>query len=115
MPTSKKKVAKKVAKKVVVKPDQVPVPDTGKRFTIEIETGGEVYKIEHNSIVAAILGFDITNTNTRTIVRVSHKVGRKTFSVEKVFNVAYARRLFQNKITLEVFARNIMRAVNASD
>lgn len=82
---------------------------SGGKFELTIKTGGEVYTAKTDDIGEAIKEFGLKRTNTKTIISV--KFGEKT--VEKVFNIFYARRLFTNNMTRLIFTKNMMLALNA--
>jgi len=108
-PKAKKVAAKKApAKKVVVKRAPAAPRSKGK-VKLVLETGGKEYLMQTDDIQKSLagLGLDKLNFSTKTIIRAS----TKDHNVEKVLNVHAARKMFRHPLTLEIFARNLGRAL----
>ena len=102
----KKVAAKKpVAKKKVAVKKTRSAPPAKNVIAIEVETKGETFKfkVAPDEIGTIFEDMGLSSTNTQTIVRAT--LGKKT--VEKVYNVHMARRLFRHNIARIIFAKNV--------
>lgn len=91
----------------VVKPT---APKAVKLFTFTIETGGELKKVETDSLQEVLLSFDGKFVTTPTRVTVKAKGVDREFT--RSFRVVEARRLFNNKLAALLFERQVRRALN---
>lgn len=82
--------------------------DDGPMIKLTLETGGETYECETSDIAGAIASLGLKTTNTRTRIRAEYD--GKVW--ERIFFVAYARRLFFQKITQLSLAKTIKLALN---
>lgn len=107
-PKKAAKKAPKQAKKVAVQKAPETREPKGK-FHIEIQTKGEVHTADVDDIAAYISSLGIKWVNTKTVIHITYQ--KKT--VDRVLMAAPARMLFNNKLRAEVFAKNVMLALNA--
>lgn len=117
-----KKVTVKKTKKVgrkAVESDLVKVPGKG-ALDVSVKTGGKTYVGKTDDIGAFIRGLGLLTTNTATIVSVSAEVDvkvkgkktvKKTRTVDKVFNVHKARRLFRHDLSAQLLDKTYKMAL----
>lgn len=103
---TKTKTTKRVEKveEVLTKPEEVKEEVKKGQYHVLLKLNDKTYEVDTDDIEATILSYKPAVLKTSLTVRVTK--GKKT--LDRYLYLKDARRLFNNKITLMVFVRNLL-------